>query len=61
MEFIVLSLGYFALLGCMVYKGADLPSILGAAGLYVTSYLGLRKHADKSKFNVNNKKEKDGK
>lgn len=45
MEFIILTFGYFALLGCMVYKGADVPSILGAAGLYVSAYLGVRKNS----------------
>lgn len=43
MEFIILTLGYFALLSSMIYKGADVPSIIGAAGSYVALYLGVRK------------------
>lgn len=43
MEFIILTVGYFALLGSMIYKGADVPTIIGAAGSYVALYLGVRK------------------
>lgn len=42
-EIIVISLGYFGLLGLMVYKGADFGSILSAAVLFVSSYFGLSK------------------
>lgn len=49
MEFIVLSIGYFLLLGGMIYKGADLPTIIAAAGSYVALYLGVRKHGKSNK------------
>lgn len=43
MEFIVITLGYFALLSCMVYKGADVPTILASVAVFVSSYLGFAK------------------
>lgn len=57
MEFIILTIGYFGLLGCMVYKGADLPSVLSAAVLYITSYLGIRDHLRTKKNNTKGNKE----
>lgn len=58
MEFIVLTLGYFSLLGCMVYKGAEVPTIVGAASVYISAYLGVRRNSNQK--GVKERKDNDG-